>query len=194
MEIIKCPGLELIPHVKGQSQGLKSLQCLRIHECQRLSSFPFEMLESCTSSLEILGLYDLENLENFSTFFPLLSRMVHLKRLRMCKLAKLNNLPTEMSCFRSLRAFSSGGFSESLDLATFDDFLHCILQQSSDSLEYLHVVGEEHWNSLPDHIQHLTALRFLKLSNFGIEALPEWCGKLTCIQELYTENCQALQK
>ncbi|GFP95591.1 hypothetical protein PHJA_001703400 [Phtheirospermum japonicum] len=42
----------------------------------------------------------------------------------------------------------------------------------------------EHWDSLPDQLQHLTSLQELWLSDFGIEALPEWFGNLSSLNIL----------
>lgn len=52
----------------------------------------------------------------------------------------------------------------------------------------------EHWESLPESIQHLTALSRLELTDFGIEVLPDWFGNLVSLREMRVSWCRKLRR
>ncbi|KAL8483012.1 hypothetical protein ACS0TY_025896 [Phlomoides rotata] len=61
-----------------------------------------------------------------------------------------------------------------------------------DEFNY-HLLRKEDWVSLPDQLQHLTALSSLHLRSFGMEELPEWLGNLSTLQELKLSCCSKLK-
>ncbi|THF97889.1 hypothetical protein TEA_021899 [Camellia sinensis var. sinensis] len=61
------------------------------------------------------------------------------------------------------------------------------------SLESLNLWGWEGVKYLPDQLQHLTALRELLIEHFnGLEALPEWLGRLSSLHSLELWDCENL--
>ncbi|KAE8652340.1 hypothetical protein Csa_022285, partial [Cucumis sativus] len=71
--------------------------------------------------------------------------------------------------------------------------------QHLPSLKQITLVEDELSNNsvtqIPQQLQHLTALEFLSIKNFGgIEALPEWLGNFVCLQTLGLSNCKKLKK
>ncbi|GFQ08559.1 putative disease resistance protein rga3 [Phtheirospermum japonicum] len=83
--------------------------------------------------------------------------------------------------------------SPSWNNVSFNEAVDAVLLQSHFSLRELSLTGKEHWDSLPDQLQHLTSLEFLYLYNFGIEALPEWFGNLSSLKELALFDCKKLR-
>ncbi|KAI8536505.1 hypothetical protein RHMOL_Rhmol10G0262300 [Rhododendron molle] len=54
------------------------------------------------------------------------------------------------------------------------------------SLEAVRLKGQESVKSLPEHLQHLTALEELDLEGFcGLESLSKWLGNLYSLQSLF---------
>ena len=52
------------------------------------------------------------------------------------------------------------------------------IQHSHTTLKFLELKGWAKLNSLPDEIQHFTALETLHIIGFnGIKTLPEWLGQ-----------------
>ncbi|CDP03415.1 unnamed protein product [Coffea canephora] len=60
-------------------------------------------------------------------------------------------------------------------------------------LSWLLLYGWPHWESLPEQLQHLSALTTLALSDFGVKSLPDWFGKLSSLEELELSNCRKLE-
>ena len=97
--------------------------------------------------------------------------------------------------------FCEEGLPESLNtlrIGRFCEELEAFPSQISStsiqhSVEDLHLHGWAKLNSLPDQFQRFTALKELWISNFdGIEALPEWLGNLSSLQELSLRSCKNL--
>ncbi|GLU14911.1 hypothetical protein SLE2022_314520 [Rubroshorea leprosula] len=62
------------------------------------------------------------------------------------------------------------------------------------SLENLGLAGWDKLKSLPDQLQHLTALKELRIFSFtGVEALPEWLGNLSSLTSLSIYRCNKLK-
>lgn len=78
---------------------------------------------------------------------------------------------TTSSYSNSLSTLIIVGF---LDIVEFD----WSVLSSLSSLQNLELRNRPNLVSLPDQLQHLTALRELKLSGLSIESLPDWFGKL----------------
>lgn len=64
------------------------------------------------------------------------------------------------------------------------------IQHLSGCLKELHIFGWGKLKSLPDQLQHLTALSSLGLNDFNtLKALPEWLGNFSSLQSLRIGNC-----
>ena len=96
-------------------------------------------------------------------------RMARLTSLGIGRVPKFNDVAAEIGSLRSLQTLQIGGSKDCLDYVSFKESLdRCstVLR----SVRYLTLYGMQHWDDLPDHLQHLTALHGLILENFGIEA------------------------
>ncbi|KAL2506087.1 putative disease resistance RPP13-like protein 1 [Abeliophyllum distichum] len=162
-ELRSCENLQLIPYPSGQKASLRSLV---ISFCNMLSNLPNEMLKSCTS-LQHLEVYGCKNL---ITSFPKLSGM---------------------GCLNSLRELWIGGFSNSVHFNSFQDTLNGI--EHIKSLQILHLRGQADWVSLPYQLQNLTSLEELHIDNFGMDALPDWFGNMSSLEELIILECEKIR-
>ncbi|TYI34601.1 hypothetical protein ES332_A03G019500v1 [Gossypium tomentosum] len=80
-----------------------------------------------------------------------------------------------------LRELAIGGFSEELQEFPWPSSI----QYLSASLLVLKLIGWEKLKSLPHQLQFFTALEELTMEGFqGIEAFPEWLGKLSSLKRL----------
>ncbi|KAI3470236.1 hypothetical protein Pfo_026899 [Paulownia fortunei] len=184
--VYKCPNLKSIPYPsRGQSQGFTSLR--------GLTNLPSEMVESCAPSLESLSLYELSSLTNLPMLIGCLQKMPRLTYLKIMKVPKFTISAVEIGSLRSLQELRMGYWSDSWDYVSFKETLDGILQ-GSHSLRILILYGMEHWDSLRDQLQHLTSLSTLLLDGFGMEALPEWIGNLSSLEELALLNCKKLKR
>ncbi|GKV04442.1 hypothetical protein SLEP1_g16594 [Rubroshorea leprosula] len=90
-----------------------------------------------------------------------------------------------------LKKLEMGYFCDELE--EFPGLAH--IHQLNSSLESLILRGWDKVKSLPDQLQHLTALKELTLLNFnGVEAFPEGLGKLTSLQRLHIFECRNLKQ
>ncbi|KAI3470299.1 hypothetical protein Pfo_026962 [Paulownia fortunei] len=192
LSIILCPNLKSIPYPSdGQSQGFTSLRHLQIGCCEGLTNLPCEMLESCVPSLEWLSLFGLISLVNTPTVIGHLQKMPHLTFLGVFNVPKCTNFGMEIGSLISLQELCIGYWSDSWYYVSFEKTLDGIVQ-GLQSLRRLTLYGMEHWDCLPDQLQHLTSLSLLALYGFGIEALPEWFGNLSSLEVLYLSSCEKL--
>ncbi|KAL3642113.1 hypothetical protein CASFOL_012928 [Castilleja foliolosa] len=192
LSINGCPNLKSISsRGGGQQQGFTSVRDLNIWDCEALTSLPIEMLESCALSLESLTLSELSSINNFSIVIGCLHKMTRLislviERVPMFSIKNTLNGSLSLQCLE-IGPFSSDSSNVSFNETVGDMLLQCI------SLRRLTLKGMEHWDCLPDQLQHLTSLEILDLRNFGIEALPEWFGNLSFLEILYMSNCKRLR-
>ncbi|KAI3470245.1 hypothetical protein Pfo_026908 [Paulownia fortunei] len=175
-----------------------------IDKCEGLTNLPREMIESGAASLESLTLYGLRSLTNLPMVIGCLQKMPCLAFLEILKLPKFTNFVVEIGSLRRLQKLRFGYSSNSWDYVSFKVTLDGIFQ-GLQSLRRLELWGMEHWDSLPDQLQHLTALSSLGLRDFGVEeALPEWIGnlrlpskeamqRLTKLTHLHIEYCPLLR-
>ncbi|GFP95598.1 putative disease resistance protein rga3 [Phtheirospermum japonicum] len=181
-----CPDVKSIPFPissrrGGQrQQGFTSLRELRIWNCKGLTNLPIEMVESCALSLERLRLYKLSSITNMGMVIGCLHRMTRLTELT------IGGVPGFVPELSNSSSWNNVSFNETVD---------AILLQPSQfiSLRQLRLNGAEHWDSLPDQLQHLTSLEYLRLDDFGIEALPEWFGNLSSLKRLELFSCKKLR-
>ncbi|KAK4386017.1 hypothetical protein Sango_2472300 [Sesamum angolense] len=172
----------------GLADYPNSLRALRVVGCQNLTNFSSTMLETC-NSLEILHVSNCNNLVSFSVDCE---RMPRLSSLDITECTKLRSLPRHsLSTVSHLRELSIGPFSKEVDFASFCEIFDSISQPQS--LEALTLYGWPKFKSLPNELQHLTALSSFRLFNFGIEALPEWFGKLSSLEYVTLTRCTRLR-
>ncbi|GFQ00710.1 putative disease resistance protein rga3 [Phtheirospermum japonicum] len=194
LEIMDCPDLKSIPYPissggGGQQQGFTSLRELRIEKCEGLTNLPIEMVES----LEELTLRELSSIRNMGMVIGCLHRMTRLRQLIIGEVSKFSSKDI-IGTNNSLQELYMDRFSDSSSWnnVSFNEAVDAMLLQSI-SLRKLELFGMEHWDSLPDQLQHLTSLEGLRLDDFGIEAMPEWFGNLSSLKELTLWGCKKLR-
>ncbi|XVF65858.1 hypothetical protein PTKIN_Ptkin09bG0284700 [Pterospermum kingtungense] len=190
--ISKCTTLEILSihdcRIDIGFQSIKKLSSLRIlvlNKCQGLSFLPGG-LEFCYSleQLDIVANFNLK-------FFP--EDLKHLRSLRFLNITicpKLKAIQEEcLGCFSSLKVLTIGGFNERLNEFPGLSSIHHL----HASLDCLLLLGWKRLKSLPDQIQHLTALKRLEIWSFdGVEALPDWLGNISSLQSLKIHQCKNL--
>nr|XP_023929397.1 putative disease resistance protein At3g14460 [Quercus suber] len=175
--VSNCPNLRSFPSI----QGVASLRYLTI-SCG-VEVLPIG-LQSCTSLLEL----DIRGCPNLISI-PDLGELHSLSRLKIVNCPKLTRLPGGLS--ECLKTLEIGGFCEELD--AFPSLSS--IQHLRASLEKLNLYGWAKLNSLPDEIQHFTALTYLHISSFdGMKALPEWLGNLSSLQTLLLNHNENLME
>ena len=139
------------------------------------------------ASLQELTITDCPNLERV----PSLHKLTSLRILKIGDCSRLKCLPSGLAMasphvFTCLKYLTLGPFCNELD--SFPAF------QVLPQLESLWIYGWPKLKSLPEQIQHLTALTELSIEAFeGVEAIPEWLGNLTSLQYLDIVNCKNLK-
>ncbi|KAA8527232.1 hypothetical protein F0562_034671 [Nyssa sinensis] len=142
----------------------KSLRLLTVNNCFGLNSLP----SSCPS-LEALDVKYCPNLISF----PDLQQLHCLLTLNIVDCKKLSCMPEGVGRLTCLKKLESGPFSE--ELTSFPSLNG--IQHLSASLRDVTLKGWPHFYSLPDQLQHLTALTSMALCGFGLETLPHWLYK-----------------
>ncbi|XP_027165941.1 putative disease resistance RPP13-like protein 1 [Coffea eugenioides] len=178
--------------------GLTHLSIPQISESEWDStSSPFSSSSNCPSplSLERLEIFFCPNLISF----PIdLTRTPSLSSLDISDCKKLTDLPKGKLCsLTRLRYLYIGPFSETTtELHSFLDLFDALPPPHPyfPSLSMLHLHGWPHWESLPEQLQHLSALTELWLYGFGVKSLPDWFGKLYSLEELYLCGQQQQQQ
>ncbi|XP_027166483.1 putative disease resistance protein RGA3 [Coffea eugenioides] len=211
LTVIGCPSLESISIPKGRKY-LTALRGLEIFSCRGLThlsipqifesewdstSSPFSSSGTCPPfplPLEELRVSDCLNLISF----PIdLTRTPSLSILDISGCEKLTDLPKGKHCsLTSLRYLYIGPFSKTTtELHSFLDLFDALPPPHPyfPSLSDLHLYGWPHWESLPEQLQHLSALRNLVLDGFGVKSLPDWFGKLSSLERLILWGCEKLQ-
>ncbi|GLU17950.1 hypothetical protein SLE2022_342860 [Rubroshorea leprosula] len=163
-----------------------SLERLEIQRCQKLETWlmggfssnhklSFLMLDQCCKLMAI----------------PSMNGLSSLQFLAIAKASNLRSIPEEyLRCFTSLKKLEMGCFCDELEEFPVLSYIH----QLNSSLESLILHGWDKVKSLPNQLQHLTALKELTLSNFnGVEAFPVGLGKLTSLQRLDIYKCSNLK-
>ncbi|XP_047976174.1 putative disease resistance protein RGA3 [Salvia hispanica] len=176
-----CPNLEQVADIGAQqSQGsLTCLKCLLICECKALLYFPCEMVGSLLENLDLENLSSLKNLPGIIDCLPNWPRLTIL-------------VITGFSQFMAL--FASTRLKVDVSMEGSMETVEGLLQRcNSRSLEGLELKGREGWGNLPESIQHLTSIDYLKIENYGMEELPEWLGNLSSLRQLNIFNCKKLR-
>ncbi|KAK4566161.1 hypothetical protein RGQ29_002397 [Quercus rubra] len=166
LEIIDC-GIE---ELSSELQFCTFLQYLKIEQCWNLKSIP-NSLHTCVSLQKLVVV----NCTNLRYLPDVPSDILHLEII---------------DCGR-LKTLVIGGFIEELD--AFPILHYPSIQYSNASLKKLILLGRPTLNSLPNEIQHFTALEELQIQNFnGMEALPDWFSYLSSLQKLSLYYCKKL--
>ncbi|XP_061992347.1 disease resistance protein RGA2-like [Rosa rugosa] len=200
LSIARCTGLSSLP-----LSGLLSLEQLDISGCsclapsisvpsgvlRRLIVLNCEELTSISMTASSLLLLELCicNCNNLQSIVPAdLQGFPCLRELIIGDCGKLKYLPTGFHCLTRLKKLFIGGFWE--ELHSFPEFQ----LPPHSQLERLTLRGWPKLKSLPQQIQHLTCLNTLWIVEFsGVEALPEWLGNLTSLENLCIRSCENLK-
>ncbi|XP_047954834.1 putative disease resistance protein RGA1 [Salvia hispanica] len=172
--IRECPNLEHVgvQHSEGSLTCLKELE---IEDCNALLHLPCELLGS---SLEKLVLENLSSLKNVAEIIDCLPKLARLTWLRILGVPQFSAVGYSRNCILNIDVSMIGSM----------EIVDGILQGCSLQIKYLNLKGREVWESLPESLQ------ILKLSNFGMEELPDWLGNLSSLIELNISNCKKLRR
>ncbi|GLT30349.1 hypothetical protein SLA2020_051530 [Shorea laevis] len=182
LETLKISNCDNLISTSEDLRDLRSLETLSIGGCGGLTSLP-NGLSSCTA-LETLKISDCDNLISISEDLRDLRSLVGLEITRCGKLRNIRGLGETLRCLTRLRKLHFGGFSAEEEE----------LEEYPIQLEELSLIGWKKLENLPCQIQHLTALRTLRLVRFhGIKALPDWLGNLSSLQSLFISFCSSLR-
>ncbi|KAL3497618.1 hypothetical protein ACH5RR_040350 [Cinchona calisaya] len=103
--------------------------------------------------------------------------------------------PTDLSSLTSLDIGCFDNDEEPLDYFPWHDSKSGSWTSSFVSLTSLELIGWRNLKSLPEPIQYISALRNLTIKHFhGLEALPEWLGKIPCLKILELLYCSNLKQ
>ncbi|KAL3509232.1 hypothetical protein ACH5RR_028633 [Cinchona calisaya] len=196
LEIQSCRSLSCLRNLNS----LTSLESLFIADCPNVDA-ALNVMDNPQSirDLNLLGchklIYSLSNLDNFTSLVSLLiisdpefwpKDLQHLPNLR-------NLILGGVFCGQYDFDYFPWPFSRT-NVATTrkdDDFI----KQHFISLEYLKLIGWPKIKSLPEQIQHLSALSSLSIREFdGLGALPEWLGNLRNLERLRVESCSNIEQ
>ncbi|GKV51544.1 hypothetical protein SLEP1_g58187, partial [Rubroshorea leprosula] len=182
LTIEDCPSLMSIPSLFA----LFSLETLSIKRCIGLTSLPSGLF-TCTS-LEKLTITECHSLISIPEDLKELHSLVELE---ISRCGGLLEIPEEcLGCLTSLKQLCIGGFSKELEEFPNLGFI----QHVHTSLRQLTLVGWETLKRLPSQIQCLIALHRLFIEDFdGLEALPNWFGNLSSLQNLSINDCNSLK-
>ncbi|XP_065869681.1 putative disease resistance protein RGA3 [Euphorbia lathyris] len=186
LEIKDC---EELSYIFDELQSFPSLTSLSIKGCSQLTRLPNVILSnSCFKELSICGCQRLRSIpEDFGKLSSLIS-------LQMSTCEELRDFPDEILCsLTQLKKLSIGAFSEELN-----DFRYLNRIKDLPCLEELEIWGSDCFDCemsiLPNQLQHLTALKSLKIIGFAaMEELPEWFCNLQSLQSLSLDRCQSLK-
>ncbi|KAL7613079.1 hypothetical protein Lser_V15G05615 [Lactuca serriola] len=147
-----------------------------IKSIQGLTSLVSLQISMCPSLLEITNL----------------PQQCHsLKTLYITHCLKLTSLPHKLfNCYAFLNEFELGVFSEELD--SFPSLQG--IEKLRNHLHSLYLGGWDHWESIPEEIQHLTSLTLLRINSFGLQELPMWLTNMSSIREIIFYNCKGLDE
>ncbi|KAL7613512.1 hypothetical protein Lser_V15G05570 [Lactuca serriola] len=179
LEIYDCPNIILLDECHPHP-----LVYLCIYNCSGLASI--KSIQGLTSLENLLiddcpGLSEITNLPN---------QCHSLNTLHITKCGKLTSLPQKMfDCFACLNHLVLGHFSKELD--SFPSLQG--IEKLRDHLHLLALNGWDHWESIPEEIQHLTSLSWLRIDGFGIQELPMWLTNIS-IRDLMFSECKGLNK
>ena len=200
LEVKGCPKLMSFPSIQAAASLLRhlaiscgdevlptglqfctSLRDLSINDCPNLILIPDLQEFRSLTQLEISGCPNLK-------IIPDIGEVRSLTQVDIFKCQKLTRLPQWLWDCR-LNSLSIGGFCEELDVFS----ILSSMTSSHASLKYLYLYGWTQLNSIPDEIQHFTAIKMLFIREFdGMETLPEWLGNISSLRRLQLYRCKNL--
>ncbi|CAK9139709.1 unnamed protein product [Ilex paraguariensis] len=180
-EIQSCPMLTHVLHVWNWGSFL--LRSLTINGAEKLSNFPdgLQMLVNL-KRLRIVNCPVLKSI-------PSINSLTALETLQVESCEKLTCLPSGIHCLTRLVNLRVGPFSE--DLNSFPSLEG--VQHLQASLRQVSLYGWPHWNFIPEQLQHFTVLKSIKLSGFGVEALPDWFENFSSLESLSLDWCESIK-
>ncbi|XP_038885174.1 disease resistance protein RGA2-like [Benincasa hispida] len=160
----------------NESNHFGSLQTLKLDRCGKLAKLP-NGLECCKSVHDVI----------ISSCPNLTLNVEKMHNLSVLTIDELKKLPKGLARLPNLKTMMITGCIQDYD---YSPFLHL------PSLTKLYLNdGLRNATQLPQQLQHLTALKILAIENFhGIEVLPEWLKKLTCLETLDLVRCKNLKQ
>ncbi|GKV02216.1 hypothetical protein SLEP1_g14675 [Rubroshorea leprosula] len=181
LRISLCPNLVTLTNM----DDLLSLKTLSICSCEKLISLP-RGLGSCIS----LQRLDIWNCPNLISIAEDIRRLHSLTSLTILHCGSLRSISEEcLGCFTSLKELEMGPFWSELEEFPGLSSIHHL----HASLEVLEIRGWNKLKSVPHQLQHLTALKKLKMYGFNEEALPEWLGDLSSLASLSIQSFNKLK-
>ncbi|CAH1435916.1 unnamed protein product [Lactuca virosa] len=154
LEITYCPKIILLnechPHPLVSLKISRCTALVSIKSIQGLTSLVYLQIFCCDS---LLGITNLPN------------QCHSLKTLSISHCNNLTSLPHEMfDCFAFLNELRVGPFSKVLD--SFPSLQG--IEKLRNHLHSLELNGWDHWESMPEEIQHLTSLTALTIYRYGM--------------------------
>ncbi|XP_023728240.1 putative disease resistance protein RGA3 [Lactuca sativa] len=178
--ITHCPKIILIDECHPHP-----LVSLDIFDCSGLVSIKSIQGLTCLLTLKISRCDSLLGITNLP------NECHSLKTLFINHCNKLTSLPHEMfDCFAFLNELRVGPFSKALD--SFPSLQG--IEKLRNHLHSLTLTGWDHWESVPEEIQHFTSLMRLRIVGFGIQELPMWLTNMSSIRHLLFNDCKGLNK
>ncbi|XP_050212049.1 disease resistance protein RGA2-like [Mercurialis annua] len=177
LRVERCDQLN---YLFDEIQSFTCLQSLTMIGCSKLTCLP-STLQSLTL-LEKLSVRDCIGLTSIHEDLGRLNSLIFLE-IRNCK--SLSNFSEKiLGSLTGLKRLKVGNFSEKLEDCSYMNSI-----QNIACLERLEIYGHN-LKSLPDQIQWLTSLRYLDIWSFDkLEALPEWLGNISSLQDLVIAKC-----
>ncbi|KAL7614971.1 hypothetical protein Lser_V15G05567 [Lactuca serriola] len=211
---LSLPTLERLPHLRDLLlREMGSLTCLR-------SSDVNGSTKPLSPSLRSLVLFGMERLEKWIDGAPNSSKIISpvLKKLVIMGCPKIILLDechphplvsleigacTGLVSIKSIQGLTSlknlmidypllilGPFSKELD--SFPSLQG--IEKLRDHLHSLELRGWDQWESIPEEIQHLASLSWLRIDGFGIQELPMWLASMSSIRKLWFFKCKGINK
>ncbi|GLT27380.1 hypothetical protein SLA2020_023840 [Shorea laevis] len=208
-ELEEFPGLSSIHNLQASLEDLD----LTGWGWGKLTEFPHQIQNPNLTALKRVSIVDFKEMETLPQW---LGNLSSLKSLCIWRCLCLKYLPSGLLFFTTLerlfiykcpnlvsanveeflgglarlKTLWIGSFSEELEEFPSLSSIHNL----GTSLEELHLFGWAKLTQLPHQIKHLIALRVLSIFFFhGLEALPEWLGNLSSLQDLCIRQCENLK-
>ncbi|KAK9141388.1 hypothetical protein Scep_011069 [Stephania cephalantha] len=211
---LKALGITKSNHmlVELLTKRLASLTYLWVEDIQHLSSLPRDLLRN-NKLLDCLAIVNCPQLQDdflpndkeeqqvFTSLTKFVVRGCHslnsinlqgfksLRHLELKNCRGLKSVPKDLPSLPLLEHLKIGQILEELDYLPFPN----VANHDFISLHKLGIVGSPKLKSLPQQLQHVTALKNLTIDNFdSLTALPDWFCELKSLKELFIWNCKNL--
>ncbi|GLT32410.1 hypothetical protein SLA2020_070800 [Shorea laevis] len=186
IEVLSLDGWDKIKSLPHQLQHLVALKQLSLRNFNGVEAFP-EWLGDLSSLVSL----SIDSCNKLNRIPEELGNLYFLVSLSIDSCNKLNRIPEEcLGRLTRLKQLRMGPFYSELEEFPGLTSIHHL----GASLENLKLVGWDKLKSLPDQLQHLTALKVLRIDSFtGVEALPEWLGNLSSLTYLSIHSWKKLK-